>query len=195
MAEKISNELYDAVQKLNRHMHRSRYRSIKTNEGMHRGRMKLLMLISKNNGIIQRDLAEILDMRPSSLTELVSNLEKNSLVRREKDENDGRVMHVFLTDEGKKIIDDFTQEKDSLPDYVFDCLSIDEKEKMLEIINKVNLNLESVDSTDKELEDKSKRLKDGCCHHRDGHGHGGHHRKQGRGGKCNHHRENERNCI
>ncbi|MBS5938584.1 MarR family transcriptional regulator [Clostridium sartagoforme] len=188
MTEKISNELYDAVQKLNRHMHRNRHRAVKTNEGIHRGRIRLLHFISKNDGIIQRDLAEMLDMRPSSLTEMITNLEKSSLVKREKDENDGRVMHVFLTDEGKKIIDDFTKVKDELPDTVFNCLTVEEKEKMLEIVNKVNSNLETIDSTEEGLKDNTKLE----CSQK---GRGGHHRKHGRPDKFNHHRENKRIWI
>lgn len=186
MTEKISNELYDAVQKLNRYMHRNRHRALNTKEGIHRGRMKLLYLISKNDGIIQRDLAEMLDMRPSSLTEMISNLEKSSLVRREKDENDGRVMHVFLTDEGKKIIDNFIKAKDNMPDTVFNSLTVEEKEKMLELVNKVNLNLETIDTKEDVIEYKS--IKPGFCHK----GHKRNHRKHGRADKFNNHRENKR---
>ena len=185
MNDKISTELYDALQKMNRYMHRSKHRSMKTKEGVHPGQMKLLSIISKNDGIIQRDLAEILDMRPSSLTEMVSNLEKNSLISRKQDENDRRVMHVYLTEEGKKIIENFKQAKDDLHDSVFNCLTLDEKEKMLEIVRKVNSSLESLDN----LSEDSIIGQDKYCHH----GHGEHHGHRGRrgygehGGKCGRH--------
>ena len=186
MNDKISTELYDALQKMNRYMHRSKHRSMKTKEGVHPGQMKLLSIISKNDGIIQRDLAEILDMRPSSLTEMVSNLEKNSLISRKQDENDRRVMHVYLTEEGKKIIENFKQAKDDLHDSVFNCLTLDEKEKMLEIVRKVNSSLESLDSSS-----ENSIIEQGeCCYH----GHGEHHGKFRRHEKC-YHREHKKRLF
>lgn len=178
MAEKISNELYDAVQKMNRYMHRSKHREMKTKEGIHPGQMKLLSIISKNDGIIQRELAEILDMRPSSLTEILSNLEKNSLITRKQDENDRRIMHVHLTEEGNSIIKDFKQAKDNLQDSIFNCLTLEEKEKMLEIVGKINSSLESLDNVSEE----NIRVKGECRHN----GHEGHHGKCGRHEKCHH---------
>lgn len=173
MGDKISNELYESLQKLNRYIHRNRHRAIESNEGIHPGQMRLLMLISKNEGIMQRGLTEILDMRPSSITEMISNLEKNSLIRREQDENDRRVMHVYLTENGKKITDEFNKTKDSLPDMIFSSLSLEEKDKMLEIINKINSNLENLDTTDKDIDYRSKNNGKFCSHHK----HGRHHRK------------------
>ena len=185
MNDKISTELYDALQKMNRYMHRSKHRSMKTKEGVHPGQMKLLSIISKNDGIIQRDLAEILDMRPSSLTEMVSNLEKNSLISRKQDENDRRIMHVYLTEEGKKIIESFKQAKDELHDSVFSCLTLDEKEKMLEIVRKVNSSLESLDN----LSEDSIIGQDKCCYygHGEHYGHKGPHDNGDHGGKCGKH--------
>lgn len=186
MTNKISNNLYDALQKLNRNMHRGRHRTIKSNVGIHHGKIKLLILISKNDGIIQRDLAEMLDMRPSSLTEMISSLEKSLLIKRQQDENDRRIMHVYLTEEGKNIIEDFVKSKDDLPDFIFGCLSEEEKEKMLEIVNKINL---SLDFTDKEESDiENKEFKNICCNHK----HGGKHRKCGKHEKFNEHGENKK---
>ncbi|MGG7143121.1 MarR family winged helix-turn-helix transcriptional regulator [Clostridium nigeriense] len=178
MTEKISSELYDAVQKMNRYMHRNKHRGIKTKEGIHPGQMKLLSIILKNDGIIQRELAEILDMRPSSLTEILSNLEKNSLITRKQDEDDRRVMHVHLTEEGKSSIKNFKQAKEDLHDSVFNCLTLEEKEKMLEIVGKINSSLESLDNVSEE----NIRGKCECSHN----GHEGHHGKCGRHEKCHH---------
>ena len=64
MSDTISNNLYNALQRLNRQMHRSRHRIMPPIEGLNRGQIRLLFLISKNDGIIQRDLAEMMDIRP-----------------------------------------------------------------------------------------------------------------------------------
>ncbi len=109
MSDTISNNLYNALQRLNRQMHRSRHRIMPPIEGLNRGQIRLLFLISKNDGIIQRDLAEMMDIRPSSLTEMLSNLEEHSFIIRKSDEKDRRVMHVYLTDAGRNAIDGLTR--------------------------------------------------------------------------------------
>lgn len=177
MENKFSSELYDAMQKLNRYMHRGRHKAMKSKDGIHRGKMKLLALISENDGIIQRDLAEILDMRPSSMTEMLSNLENKSLIKREQDEKDRRIMHVYLTESGKEALEEVTKVNNNLSESIFNCLTVEEKEIMLNMVNKINNSFESLGNID-ENNDKC-----GYVHH--GHGrHYGHHRK---GERCKSH--------
>ncbi|MCR1950775.1 MarR family winged helix-turn-helix transcriptional regulator [Clostridium sp. DSM 100503] len=176
MTDKNSSELYDAMQKLNRYMHRSRHKAMKSKDGIHHGKMRLLALISENDGIIQRDLAEMIDMRPSSMTEMLSSLEKNSLIKREQDEKDRRIMHVYLTEAGKTSLEEVENINDNLSNSIFNCLTVEEKEKMLGIINKVNKNLESLNNIGED--------DDNCGEGH--HGHSCHHRKCG-AGRCHHH--------
>lgn len=188
MSDKISSELYDALQKLNRYIHRTKHREVNLKDGIHRGQRKLLLLISENDGIIQRDLAEMLDMRPSSLTEVLSNLEKNSLIRREQDEKDRRVMHVYLSEEGKELLEEIRKINGRLPDSIFNCLTTEDKEKMLEIVNKVNNNLEDLDNLNGKDEYKDKNIKSGCLHH----GYGEHHKGCRREKKFHHKYEHKK---
>ena len=148
MPETVSNNLYHALQRLNRYMRRSKHLVMPQKEGIHRGHIHLLFLISKNSGVIQRDLAEMIDMRPSSLTEKLIGLEKHSLIKREQDKKDRRVMHVYLTDEGKSVVDGFARVDDKLLSYIFNSLTEKEAEIMLELVNKINANLETIDNED-----------------------------------------------
>lgn len=143
-----TNNLYDAIQRLNRLMHRHRHRMMPPKDGLHRGQIRLLFLILQNDGIIQRDLADIMDMRPSSLTEMLVNLEQNSLITRKQDEKDRRVIHVYLTDAGKAAVEGFAKSNDKLLESIFNCLTTEETEKMLELVNKINTSLEVMDGED-----------------------------------------------
>lgn len=49
-------------------------------------------------------LAEHLDVRPSTMSQMIDRLEKVRLVSRETDSNDARVKLVSLTDEGSELI-------------------------------------------------------------------------------------------
>lgn len=171
MSDTISNNLYNAMQRLNRQMHRSRHRIMPPIEGLNRGQIRLLFLISKNDGIIQRDLADMMDIRPSSLTEMLSNLEAHSFILRKSDEKDRRVMHVYLTDTGRNAIDGFNQVNDKLSASIFNCLTTEETEKMLDMINKINENLEMINGTDT-FGDCEKNMYHHHCHgHKDHHKH------------------------
>ena len=173
MSETISDNLFNALRRLNRQMHRHGHRMMPPRSGLHRGQMHLLLLISQNDGIIQRDLAEQMDLRPSSLTEMLVNLEQNSLIVRKQDEKDRRVIHVYLTDAGKTSIEGFVQANDKLSASIFNCLTRSEIEKMLEIANKINANLEEMDDTESSVGLEEEGVHHGRWRHNRHHNHGG----------------------
>jgi DNA-binding MarR family transcriptional regulator len=74
-----------------------------------------LSLLSRHDGISQRDLAEILHLSHPRVSTILLTLETNGAVVRREDEIDRRLTRVFLTSEGQ------TQEKEQravLSDYV-----------------------------------------------------------------------------
>lgn len=52
---------------------------------------------SENRDIFPKDLEEFLEIKPSSVTSLISNLERNGYLRRESLSNDGRYKKLVLT--------------------------------------------------------------------------------------------------
>lgn len=70
------------------------------------GAIWLLRVVSSNEGISSRELAELLDIRPSSLTEMLNRSEAEKLIVREKDTQDLRVSRISLTENGKKLLED-----------------------------------------------------------------------------------------
>lgn len=68
------------------------------------GQQRVLEVLHKEDGLIQSYLAEVLDLRPSSLAELVKKLEAKDEVKRVEDEQDKRIKRVFLTDKGRNHI-------------------------------------------------------------------------------------------
>ena len=97
----------------------------------------MLRVLLEHDGANQRELAEILDVRPSSMTEMLSKLEGKGLLRRMQDETDQRVMRVFLTEEGKTAAQNSGYD-DAALHTVFGVLSEDETALMLSLIGKLN---------------------------------------------------------
>lgn len=65
-----------------------------------KGRGRILSLLQLKDGVRTKDLAKILDIRVSSLNELLAKMEAAGLVERKQSEADKRVMLIYLTEKG-----------------------------------------------------------------------------------------------
>lgn len=166
------NKLYYALHDLTKQMHRAVHRDYHMRGGIYHGQAKLLMEIFKNNGASQRELAENLDVRPSSMAEMLKKLENNGFILKKQDENDQRISHIYLTDEGKKIVEEIEKSKDEFEEKFFSALTEEEKEKLLVLIEKLCLGLEKDDN------DEYKMFHH-CGEHNHEHFHHMHHRYRG----------------
>ncbi|NLC23960.1 MAG: MarR family transcriptional regulator [Oxalobacter sp.] len=75
--------------------------------GGHRGQGRIIALLQERDGIGQRELAELLHIRPPSLSELLDKLESNGMIERRQSESDRRMSHVFLTKTGRESASQF----------------------------------------------------------------------------------------
>jgi DNA-binding MarR family transcriptional regulator len=110
--------------------------------GLYHGQASLLRLAAQKDGAIQKDLASEMDVRPSSMTEMLTRLETNGMVVRKQDKKDQRLMRIYITEEGKKLAEQMNAAADM--DDIFDILSNQEKQQLLTILEKLCVSLESV---------------------------------------------------
>ncbi|MFT8390664.1 MAG: MarR family transcriptional regulator [Sporolactobacillus sp.] len=106
------------------------------------------MLIAENDGVIQRDLAEEMDVRPSSMTEMLTKMETLGLVERRQDERDQRVMHIFLTEQGKEAAKASQHATEDMTRALFAGLTDEELSKMLVLTDKLCAHLEAMDTAE-----------------------------------------------
>lgn len=66
------------------------------------GQHDFFYVISKNEGISQKELSEYLYVGKSTTAKAVKNLVKNNYVAVQKDKNDKRVHRLYLTEKGKE---------------------------------------------------------------------------------------------
>lgn len=167
-----AHQLYDALARLSRHMHRLEHRiahgDLTGGRRLHGGQSRLISLISRNNGASQGELGDEMDVRPSSMTEMLLKMEQAGLIARKQDENDQRVMRVFLTEAGERAVAQSDVAALDLTTTIFNCLTAEEHTQMLALIQKISASIETMDGSD-----------DREHHHGRGHGHHlfhGHHR-------------------
>lgn len=154
------NELYHTLHRLNRLMHRNAHKEGHGKGWLFHGQASLLLLLLQNDGVSQRELAEQLDIRPSSMTEMISKLDQSGLIEKKQDEKDQRVMRIYLTESGKKAAEGIIESKDELAEAFFSPLTEDEQEQLLMLTQKLCAGLESEASSDSLMHHCH-----GMCHH------------------------------
>ncbi|MDQ0148219.1 MarR family winged helix-turn-helix transcriptional regulator [Eubacterium multiforme] len=71
--------------------------------GMTRVQWIALFYIGKSDGIFQKELSDLMNVKESSMVRLIDRMEKEDLVIRKKQANDRRVTSIFLTHKGKEL--------------------------------------------------------------------------------------------
>ena len=92
------------IRKLMRHNKRGHHHGSGRGGSRH-GR--ILGIIAHHEGLSSSELAEILDIRPSSVTEVLNKMEGEELIRKQKDEKDQRINRLYLEPAGKQIVEEY----------------------------------------------------------------------------------------
>lgn len=71
--------------------------------GMTRVQWIALFYIGKADGIFQKELSDLMNVKESSMVRLIDRMEKEDLVIRKKQANDRRITSIFLTSKGKEL--------------------------------------------------------------------------------------------
>lgn len=71
--------------------------------GLYRGQPPLLAALHEEEGQTQSDLAAHLHVTPATITKMLQRMEKAGWIQRNPDEQDQRVMRVYLTEDGRAI--------------------------------------------------------------------------------------------
>ncbi len=109
------------------------------------GKGRLLSLLGENEGITSRELSELLDVRPSSLSEMISRLSDEGLIIRTADENDKRVSHISLSEKGRELLGEIKAEKDDDAIRLTACFDDGELETFSFLCDKLCAHLEGLD--------------------------------------------------
>ena len=74
--------------------------------GIHPRQMPILAVLWKEDGCSQKELASQLGVKPPTVTVSIQRLEKIGIIVRKQDEKDQRISRIYLTEEGKAIINE-----------------------------------------------------------------------------------------
>ena len=105
---------------------------------------RMLGCVRANPGVSSRELCELLDLRPSSLSELLTRAEKEGWITRIPDEEDKRMQHVSLCEKGSRLAEGMDSEREADARKKTACFSDEEKALLIQLCNRLSDHLESL---------------------------------------------------
>lgn len=107
------------------------------------GQPKVLYILRVNEGCVQKDLATMCDVKPSSMTILLDGLEEKGLVERVKTivPSGKRAFQIFLTPRGREIADKVFDLMEDIEDECFVGISDEERQQLFNLLRRVRENL------------------------------------------------------
>lgn len=104
------------------------------------GQFEYFMMIYKNDGINQKELAEMMYVSKAGVTKAIKKLLSTGFIERIKDENDLRNYGLFLTEEGKKFAKQFDDYEARIKKVIFEGISDEEVKTLMSILTRMKEN-------------------------------------------------------
>lgn len=101
----------------------------------------VLAYLSRHDGMIQSDLAGVLELGKAALGSLIDRLEAAGLVRRGADETDRRAKRVYLSPAGAHLIKEMRVLSNDMSERILEGLNDDTRHELAELLGRVKDNL------------------------------------------------------
>ena len=111
--------------------------------GMHRGQAMLLCQVAKQDGMTQSELAQALSVQGATITNLLKRMEETGMVVRRRDDEDNRLVRVYITDDGRQHEEAITEQFEHLIQQMFTGLCDEEYAAFRRTIGQLMSNLET----------------------------------------------------
>ncbi len=141
-----NKKLYREIRKVNNNMRSISHSSIHGGRNLSHAQINIIDYTSKNPGVMQKDIAERMGIKPSSVTEVLKKLEEKDYILRLKDENDLRKIRIYITLAGEKELEKIKNNRDQHEEMIFNSLTEDEKDTLYDLLRKINMDLEKLRS-------------------------------------------------
>ena len=105
---------------------------------------RVLMTLKNNDGASPAELCEIMDVRPSSMSELLARMEEGGYIVRTVNEADKRATKAFLSDNGKAAAERIEMRFRDEAERLTACFSEEEAALFCALCDKLSAHLESL---------------------------------------------------
>ena len=112
----------------------------------HRGQTPLIFALSQEDGRSNSELADLMEVTPATITNMVKRMEKAGFVQRKRDPADERIKRVWLTSQGKGKVQDLRDVVMNLQGIAFGNFTDAEKNQFKNLMEKVLNNVEGANN-------------------------------------------------
>lgn len=109
--------------------------------GVTRSQWWVLAYLSRHDGMIQSDLAAVLELGKAALGGLIDRLEASGFIERRPDANDRRVKRVYLTTRGNQTVKEMREHSHDMSEQVLKGLDHEQRLQLADMLNLVKHNL------------------------------------------------------
>ncbi|NLO10144.1 MAG: MarR family transcriptional regulator [Clostridiales bacterium] len=109
------------------------------------GQPKILSILYREEGYLQKDLAKRAHVEPATMTSLLNNMEKKGLIYKEAAYVSGgkRANAVYLTEKGREISIKVNKIVDDMEEISYQGFSDTEKELLINLLDRIQSNLQN----------------------------------------------------
>jgi DNA-binding MarR family transcriptional regulator len=109
--------------------------------GIYPGQHALLFALKKEEGKSQKELAEIMNIKPATMTVMINRMKKSELVERRQDEKDQRISRVYLTSEGENTCNKVKAIMKTIDEQCFKNFTQNQQNMLIELLAQMEENL------------------------------------------------------
>lgn len=106
-------------------------------DGTRESRRMILRFLEKEKGLCQQDIVNLSHLSAPAVSNELWEMEKEGLIKREKDEKDARHMRISLTPLGEEKNKEYRKAFDNIADTALSSVSEEEKDFLYRILYKV----------------------------------------------------------
>ena len=99
-------------------------------------------MAGKDKDIFQKDLEKHFDLKRSSISLMLNNMEKNDLIQRVPVAEDARLKKIILTEKALLLNKNISNAIDSIENKLSDSLTLEEINTFYKVLDKIRNNLE-----------------------------------------------------
>jgi len=135
--DSLQNIFYQVIR-----LHHQRSHMLLDKVGVYPGQPFLLFALYHSNGQSQKDLANKLNIKASTITIMVKRMEKGGLVERRQDLEDQRISRVYITEKGMEVCKEVEEIRKVIEAESFSNFTEEEQTILSKLLMKMRDNLE-----------------------------------------------------
>ncbi|WP_343312809.1 MarR family transcriptional regulator [Brucella sp. BE17] len=136
----LKAEMIDAMAKVNRKV-RTVFDARVKERGLTLARARTLLALMEQEGLYQKELAEVLEIENATMVRLLDGLERQSFIERQAVPGDRRAKRIVMTAEGRSLAEQVVKLAEDVREELLEGVSDEEMSVALHVLHKMSTSM------------------------------------------------------